>query len=41
VEETEITSFVIWSVITGIVMVVTGLSYTAFLKRKTSDISST
>jgi len=41
VEETAITSFVVWSMITGIVMVITGLSYTAFLKRKNRNLSST
>jgi|APSaa5957512535_1039671.scaffolds.fasta_scaffold08133_2 hypothetical protein len=40
-EETQITSFVVWSVVTGIVMVVTGLSYTVFLKRKNHNLSST
>jgi len=41
VEETQITSFVVWSVVTGIIMIVTGLSYTVFLKRKNRALSST
>jgi len=40
-EETAIASFVVWSVVTGIVMIVTGLSYTVFLKRKNRNLSFT
>jgi len=30
----EVTSFVIWSIITGILMGVTGLTYRSYLKKK-------
>jgi cytochrome c oxidase subunit IV len=33
-DDSQIASFVMWSVITGIIMIVSGLSYNAFLKRK-------
>jgi len=34
VAESDITSFLIWSVTTGIIMSVTGLIYTAFTRKK-------
>jgi len=38
VEESEIVSLLMWSVVTGIIMIVTGLSYNAFLKKKNPPI---
>jgi len=38
-EETEMISFVMWSVVTGIVMLVSGFSYDMYLKRKKHQIS--
>jgi len=34
----EIASLLMWSVVTGIIMIVTGFSYNAFLKRKNQTI---
>jgi len=39
-EESEIASFLMWSVVTGIVMIITGLSYRAYLRKKNHEISS-
>jgi len=39
-DESELLSFVMWSAITGIVMMVTGLSYKAYLGKKNNEISS-
>jgi len=36
--ELDISSFVIWSIVTGIVIGVTGLSYRVYLRRKKSEI---
>jgi len=33
-DDSQITSFVMWSVVTGIIMLVSGLSYNVFMKRK-------
>jgi hypothetical protein len=38
-DESQITSFVMWSVVTGIIMLVTGLSYRTYLKKKSHTIS--
>ncbi|AJW71198.1 hypothetical protein [Nitrosopumilus adriaticus] len=37
-DESQISSFVMWSVITGVVMVITGLSYRAYLRTKNNEI---
>ena len=34
VEESQILSFVMWSVVTGIAMTVTGISYRSYLRKK-------
>jgi len=34
-DESEIGLFLMWSAITGIIMLVTGFSYRAYLKKKT------
>lgn len=39
-DESEISSFVMWSVVTGIIMVVTGLSYHAYMRKRNHEISS-
>jgi Tfp pilus assembly protein PilE len=39
VAELQAVSFVVWSVITGILFVVAGVSYKTYLKRKKSDPS--
>ncbi|WP_280924473.1 hypothetical protein [Nitrosopumilus ureiphilus] len=39
-DESQISSFVMWSAITGIIMVITGLSYRAYLRTKNDEISS-
>ncbi len=39
-EESEIVSFLMWSVVTGTVMIITGLSYRAYLRKKNHEISS-
>ncbi len=39
-DESEISSFVMWSVVTGIVMIVTGLSYRVYLRKRNHEISS-
>ena len=39
-DESTISSFVMWSVVTGIVMVITGLSYRAYSRKKNHEISS-
>ncbi|KFM18991.1 hypothetical protein AAA799P11_00843 [Marine Group I thaumarchaeote SCGC AAA799-P11] len=39
-DESQISSFVMWSVVTGIIMIVTGLSYRAYLRKKNHEISS-
>ncbi|WP_297472590.1 hypothetical protein [Nitrosopumilus sp.] len=39
-DESQIASFVMWSVITGIIMTITGLSYRAYLRAKKNEISS-
>lgn len=39
-DESEISSFVMWSAITGIIMLVTGLSYRTFQRKKNHEISS-
>jgi hypothetical protein len=39
-DESELLSFIMWSAVTGIVMIVTGLSYKAYLGKKNDDISS-
>ena len=33
-QESVISSFLLWSVVTGIVMIVTGLSYRVYMKKK-------
>ncbi|WP_256438668.1 hypothetical protein [Nitrosopumilus sp. K4] len=38
--ELEISSFLIWSVITAVIMGVTGISYRLYLRRKNNEISS-
>ncbi|MFB5632042.1 MAG: hypothetical protein ACE5Q9_01795 [Nitrosopumilus sp.] len=38
-DESEISSFVMWSAVTGIIMLVTGLSYHVYM-RKRNEISS-
>ena len=38
-DESQISSFVMWSGVTGIIMLVTGLSYRAYV-RKNHEISS-
>jgi len=40
VDESQMTSFVMWSIVTGIIMLVTGLSYRIYLKKKRHTISS-
>ncbi|WP_274377696.1 hypothetical protein [Nitrosopumilus maritimus] len=39
-DESEISSFVMWSVVTGIIMLVTGLSYRAYVRKNNHEISS-
>ncbi|MGB0855585.1 MAG: hypothetical protein ACPGQP_00945 [Nitrosopumilus sp.] len=39
-DESMISSFLMWSLVTGIVMVITGLSYRAYLKKKNHIMSS-
>ncbi|MDH5463490.1 MAG: hypothetical protein OEY17_06175 [Nitrosopumilus sp.] len=39
-DESELLSFIMWSAITGIIMLVTGLSYKAYLGRNDNEISS-
>ena len=39
-DESQISSFLMWSVVTGIIMVITGLSYRAYLRTKNDEISS-
>ncbi|MFQ5475548.1 MAG: hypothetical protein ACE5DT_00780 [Nitrosopumilus sp.] len=39
-EEPEISSFVMWSIVTGIIMIVTGLTYRAYVRKKNHEISS-
>ncbi|MEE8180919.1 MAG: hypothetical protein V3T67_03665 [Nitrosopumilaceae archaeon] len=39
-DESEISSFVMWSVVTGIIMIITGLSYRVYLRKKNHEISS-
>ena len=39
-DESEITSFLMWSVVTGIVMIITGLSYRMYLRKKNHEIAS-
>ncbi len=36
-DESQIGSFVMWSVVTVTIMVITGLSYHVYLKKKTLD----
>ncbi|MBS1268051.1 MAG: hypothetical protein MAG458_00769 [Nitrosopumilus sp.] len=36
-EDYQIGSFVMWSVVTGIVMLISGLSYSKFMKKKSSS----
>ncbi|AJM92846.1 MULTISPECIES: hypothetical protein [Nitrosopumilus] len=38
-DESQISSFVMWSAVTGIIMLVTGLSYRAYMRKK-NEISS-
>jgi len=38
VDESEIASLLMWSVVTGIIMIVSGFSYRTFLKRKNQTI---
>jgi len=38
-DESEILSFVMWSVVTGIIMIITGLSYRVYLRKKKHEIS--
>jgi len=35
-DESQITSFVMWSTVTATIMLITGLSYRAYLKKKKS-----
>jgi hypothetical protein len=37
-EESQIISFVMWSIVTGIVMFISGWSYARFLKKKNSKL---
>ncbi|WP_428324436.1 hypothetical protein [Nitrosopumilus sp.] len=39
-DESEISSFVMWSGITAILMLVTGLSYRAYMRKRNHEISS-
>ena len=39
-DESQISSFVMWSIVTGVLMVITGLSYGVFIKKKKNKISS-
>ncbi|MHA7647560.1 hypothetical protein [Nitrosopumilus sp. S4] len=39
-DESEISSFLIWSGITAIIMVVSGITYCAYLRKKNHEISS-
>jgi len=39
-DESEIASFLMWSVVTGIVMIITGLSYRVYLRKNNHEISS-
>ena len=39
-QESVISSFLMWSMVTGIVMIVTGLSYRVYMKKKNQGISS-
>ncbi|MFQ5497544.1 MAG: hypothetical protein ACE5DU_06640 [Nitrosopumilus sp.] len=39
-DESEISSFVMWSVVTGIVMLITGVSYRVYQRGKKREISS-
>ncbi|MDH5418569.1 MAG: hypothetical protein OEW86_11410 [Nitrosopumilus sp.] len=39
-DEYELLSFTLWSAITGIIMIVTGLSYKAYLGKDNDEISS-
>ncbi|WP_255348576.1 MULTISPECIES: hypothetical protein [Nitrosopumilus] len=39
-DESQISSFVMWSAVTGIIMLVTGLSYRAYVGKKNREISS-
>ncbi|MFQ5782044.1 MAG: hypothetical protein ACE5GR_03190 [Nitrosopumilus sp.] len=38
-DESVITPFLMWSAVTGIIMVITGLSYRAYLRKKNHEIS--
>ncbi|HJJ22401.1 MAG TPA: hypothetical protein OQH54_01610 [Nitrosopumilus sp.] len=39
-DESEITSFVMWSAVTGIIMIITGLSYRVYSRKKNTGVSS-
>ena len=39
-DESEISSFVMWSAVTGIVMLITGVSYRVYQRGKNREISS-
>ncbi|MEK0321900.1 MAG: hypothetical protein QQN58_01630 [Nitrosopumilus sp.] len=39
-DESEISSFVMWSVVTGIIMIITGLTYRVYLRRKNHEITT-
>lgn len=39
-DESELLSFTMWFAITGIIMIVTGLSYKAYLGKKNNEIPS-
>ncbi len=38
--EPEVSAFIIWTVVTAIIMGVTGLSYRKYLRRRKNEISS-
>jgi len=37
--ENELTSFVVWSIITAVIMSASGLTYRAYLRRKKNETS--
>ncbi|MEO2265417.1 MAG: hypothetical protein ABGW49_06000 [Nitrosopumilus sp.] len=39
-EDSQIVSFAMWSIVTGIIMLVSGFGYRAYLKKKSNSISS-
>ncbi|MGI9565492.1 MAG: hypothetical protein ACR2LL_00570 [Nitrosopumilus sp.] len=40
-DESAVSSFFMWSIVTAIVMTITGLTYRAYLKKKNHEVPST